>query len=93
MSFVNSAHIRRQSMYLVDHPLSMLQFLLCRPTDYKDFRNFLLYSNHFLNACQDLHISFLFSAMLVHGYALYAHSFQSLRAKMLMLHIQAITEV
>jgi len=33
--------------------------------------NFALYSNHFLNACKELalHISFLFSAMLVHGYA------------------------
>ena len=32
--------------------------------------NFVLYSNHFLNACDELslHISFLLSAMLVHGY-------------------------
>jgi len=33
--------------------------------------NFVLYSNHFLNGCNELalHISLLFSAMLVHGYA------------------------
>ena len=32
--------------------------------------NFVLYSNDFLNACDELalHISFLFLAMLVHGY-------------------------